>query len=74
MNIQIIDSLEHLEMAKLDAEAAIEQWRGAYNNTQLRTMSDGEFEVWKSETKRLWEIAVNAERAYYRALDLAELS
>lgn len=67
-----MSTLVMLDKARLDAEVMFDMWRSIHTSEQLRAMPDAEFEVWKAETKRLWEILIDAERAFSRAVDLVE--
>lgn len=65
-------TLAELEQAKIDAEVALDMLRGMYTNAQLRAMTDPEFENWKQAMHQHWEAVVNAQLAYYRAVDAQE--
>jgi hypothetical protein len=54
-------------LRRLAAESKLDEYKNRFTHAQLRDMSDGDFEAWKIEMRRLWGDVVDAERAYYRA-------
>lgn len=49
------------------ARLALEQYKQRYSQSDLVEMSDEEFQNWKAECVKRWNVVVDAERAYFRA-------